>query len=122
VTGAMLSGRDEVDAALAHLQAFGQAAHVLLAHPDLSQAERERGLMHLLAHAKRSRVPTLACEAILRQIDASLDGTLSEPPRPIGDGWARRQRVLRSLGYSRCPTCAAVVAGEDTISRLEGAA
>jgi hypothetical protein len=98
----------------------GRAAHAILAHPRLSQADRERGLRQLLAHARRSKVPTLACEAILRQLDASIDGALHEPPRPIGDGWTRRQRVLRAMGYSSCPTCAGAIADEGTLHRLQG--
>jgi hypothetical protein len=109
-----------VDETLAELEALGAAAHALLAHPSLTQADRERGLLQLLARAKASRVPQLAAEALLRQLDASLDGTLREPARPIGDGWAPRQRVLRALGYATCPTCAAAVADERTIRRLEG--
>jgi hypothetical protein len=117
-----LPGRAEVDALLEELEAIARAAHALLAHPRLEQADRERGLLQLLVQAKASRVPQLACEAILRQIDAALDGTLYEPPRPVGDGWARRQRVLRGLGYARCPTCRSEVADERAIWRLEGSA
>jgi hypothetical protein len=109
-----------VDETLREVEALGAAAHALLAHPSLTPAERERGLLQLLDKAKRSRVPSLAAEAVMRQLDASLDGTLHEPPRPLGDGWARRQRVLRGLGYVRCPTCRSEVADEPTIRRLEG--
>jgi hypothetical protein len=116
---AELPGRVEVEQTLAEVEALGAAAHAVLAHPSLTQADRERGLLQLLARAKASSVPQLACEAILRQIDAALDGTLYEPPRPVGDGWARRQRVLRALGYTTCPTCAAAVADERTLRRLE---
>lgn len=108
----------EVDEALAQLEQIGAVAGALLGHRGLTDAERERGLLQLLAHAKRSAVPSLAAEAILRQLDASIDGTLHEPPRPLGDGWARRQRVLRAMGYRRCPTCAAEIGEEVTIRRL----
>ncbi|GIU98771.1 MAG: hypothetical protein KatS3mg014_0387 [Actinomycetota bacterium] len=75
--------------------------------------------MGLLGAAKRSKVPSLACEALLRQLDASIEGTLHEPPRPLGDGWARRQRVMRALGYTTCPACGGHIAGEQTVRRLE---
>lgn len=119
---AELPGRAEVDEILAELEALGRAAHAVLAHPRLPQADRERGMLQLLARAKASPVPQLAAEAIMRQLDASLDGTLHEPARPVGDGWSRRQRVLRALGYVRCPTCGGAVADEATLPRLEGVA
>lgn len=122
MTAAELPGRAEVELVLEEVGRLGRAAHAVLAHPRLEQGDRERALLRLLDHAKRSPVPALACETLLRQIDASLDGTLHEPPRPIGDGWARRQRVLRALGLAVCPTCGGNVADEATIKRLEGVA
>lgn len=110
----------EVEQALAEVDRVAAVAHALLAHPGLHQAERERGLLQLFAGAKRSRVPALACEAVIRQIDASIDGTLHEPPRPLGDGWGRRQRAMRALGYVTCPACGGTIADEETVRRLEG--
>jgi hypothetical protein len=109
----------EVREALDTLERITDLAHRVLKNGRLSEEERERALMQLLDAAKRSRTPSLAAEAILRQVDASIDGTLHEPPRPIGDGWARRQRVLRALGYATCPACGGSIADEATVRRLE---
>lgn len=68
----------------------------------------------LLADVGRHTGPA----TVLRQLDASIDGTLHEPPRALGDGWARRQRAMRALGYLVCPACGGSIADEATVRRL----
>ncbi len=116
----MTSVDGKVEVALDEVERIGDLAHRILRSRALDQRDRERALVSLLATAKRSSVPSLAAEAILRQLDASIDGTLHEPPRPVGDGWARRQRAMRALGHVRCPTCASTIADEIELERLEG--